>query len=353
MMLEQLAYLHGTPTARGILKAEATDFVVNEDLGFAPCGEGEHIFVRVRKTGENTAWVAGLLADAAGVARNAVTWAGLKDRHAVTEQWFGIHLPGKGEPDLSVIENDNIRILEVKRHNKKLRVGYLKGNHFTLRLTGLEQADGLESRLQAIATQGVPNYYGEQRFGRGGNNLEAAKAMFAGKRIKDRNKRSLYLSAARSMLFNAIVSARIEQGLAHQLLAGDCVMLKGSHSIFSEESVTPELEARLASGDVQLTAPQWGRGRLASQGAAAEFEQEVLAPYGDWCEGLEKAGLDQDRRPLLLKPEQMSWQREDEVLTLSFFLPAGAFATSVVRELMQAEEADHGFRNSTDANSGQ
>ena len=128
MMLEQLAYLHGTPTARGILKAEAADFVVNEDLGFEPCGEGEHIFVRVRKTGENTAWVAGLLADAAGVARNAVTWAGLKDRHAVTEQWFGIHLPGKAEPDLSVIESDSIRILQVKRHNKKLRVGYLKGN---------------------------------------------------------------------------------------------------------------------------------------------------------------------------------------------------------------------------------
>ena len=233
MMLEQLSYLHGAPVARGILKAEAADFVVNEDLGFEPCGEGEHIFVRVRKTGENTAWVAGLLADAAGVNRNAVTWAGLKDRHAVTEQWFGIHLPGKAEPNLSVIESDSIQILQVKRHNKKLRVGYLKGNHFTLRLTGLEQTEGLASRLQAIASQGVPNYYGEQRFGRGGNNLEAAKAMFAGKRINDRNKRSLYLSAARSMLFNAIVSARIEQGLAHQLLAGDCLMLKGSHSFFS------------------------------------------------------------------------------------------------------------------------
>ncbi|MGL4507288.1 MAG: tRNA pseudouridine(13) synthase TruD, partial [Aeromonas sobria] len=160
-------------------------------------------------------------------------------------------------------------------------------------------------------------------------------------------------SAARSMLFNAIVSARIEQGLAHKLLAGDCVMLKGSHSIFSEEVLTPELEARLASGDVQLTAPQWGRGRLASQGVAAEFEQGVLAPYAEWCDGLEKAGLDQDRRPLLLKPEQMSWQLDGEALTLSFFLPAGAFATSVVRELMLAEEADHGFRNQTDANSGQ
>ena len=161
MMLEQLSYLHGAPVARGILKAEAADFVVNEDLGFEPCGEGEHIFVRVRKTGENTAWVAGLLADAAGVNRNAVTWAGLKDRHAVTEQWFGIHLPGKGEPDLSVIQSDSIQILQAKRHNKKLRVGYLKGNHFTLRLTGLEQAGALEARLQAIASQGVPNYYCE------------------------------------------------------------------------------------------------------------------------------------------------------------------------------------------------
>ncbi len=161
-MLEQLAYLHGAPTARGILKAEAADFVVNEDLGFEPCGEGEHIFVRVRKTGENTAWVAGLLADAAGVNRNAVSWAGLKDRHAVTEQWFGIHLPGKAEPDLSVIESASIQILQAKRHNKKLRVGYLKGNHFTLRLTGVSQAEALEDRLQAIATEGVPNYYGER-----------------------------------------------------------------------------------------------------------------------------------------------------------------------------------------------
>ncbi|MGY2436404.1 tRNA pseudouridine(13) synthase TruD, partial [Escherichia coli] len=141
-----------------ILKAEASDFVVVEDLGFEPCGEGEHIFVRVRKTGENTAWVAGLLADAAGVNRNAVTWAGLKDRHAVTEQWFGIHLPGKAEPDLSVVESDSIQILQAKRHNKKLRVGYLKGNHFRLRLTGLEQSEGLEARLQAIA---IGHAYGD------------------------------------------------------------------------------------------------------------------------------------------------------------------------------------------------
>ncbi|QFI55677.1 tRNA pseudouridine(13) synthase TruD [Aeromonas simiae] len=352
-MLEQLTYLHGQPTARGVLKAAPSDFVVIEDLGFEPCGEGEHIFVRVRKTGENTAWVAGLLADAAGVNRNAVTWAGLKDRHAVTEQWFGIHLPGKAEPDLRVIASDSIQILETRRHNRKLRTGYLKGNHFTLRLTELEGVQELEARLQAVAAQGVPNYYGEQRFGRGGNNLEAAKAMFGGKRIKDRNKRSLYLSAARSMLFNTVVTARIEQGLAHTLLAGDCLMLKGSHSIFSESEVTPELAARLASGDVQLTAPLWGRGRLASQGEAAAFEERALSELDLWREGLEKAGLDQERRPLLLLPEAMSWQLEGTSLTLSFFLPAGAFATSVVRELLDATEADHHAGSQADAHSGE
>lgn len=352
-MLEQLTYLHGQPTARGVLKAEPADFIVLEDLGFEPCGEGEHIFVRVRKTGENTAWVAGLLADAAGVERHAVTWAGLKDRHAVTEQWFGIHLPGKAEPDLRVIESDSIQILEIKRHNRKLRTGYLKGNHFTLRLSALEQTDGLEARLQAVAAAGVPNYFGEQRFGRGGNNLEAAKAMFAGKRIKDRNKRSLYLSAARSMLFNTVVTARIEQGLAHTLLAGDCLMLKGSHSIFSEAEATPELAARLASGDVQLTAPLWGRGRLASQGDAAVFEETALEALAEWRDGLEKAGLEQERRPLLLRPEAMSWSLTPEVLTLSFFLPAGAFATSVVRELLDAREADHQAPESRNAHSGE
>ncbi|MGL5949162.1 MAG: tRNA pseudouridine(13) synthase TruD [Aeromonas sp.] len=337
----ELNYLHGAPTATATLKAAATDFVVTEDLGFAPCGEGEHIFVRVRKTGENTAWVAERLAEAAGVAKNAVTWAGLKDRHAVTEQWFGIHLPGKAEPDLSVVASDSIQILEAKRHNRKLRVGYLKGNHFTLRLTGISDTTGVEARLAAIAAQGVPNYFGEQRFGRGGNNLDAAQAMFAGKRIKDRNKRSLYLSAARSHLFNAVVSARVAQGLAHSLLAGDCLMLSGSHSIFSEAEVSDELSARLASGDVQLTAPLWGRGRSSVQGAAAEFEQGVLAPLADWCEGLEKAGLELDRRPLLLKPEGMSWQLDGDSLTVAFFLPAGAFATSVVREVLNAQEADH------------
>lgn len=340
MSLPEWSYLHGKPLASARLKAEPEDFVVIEDLGFEPDGEGEHILVSVRKRGENTAWVAGLLAKAAGVIRGAVTWAGLKDRHAVTEQWFGIHLPGKDEPDLSVIENENIQILKRQRHSRKLRTGALKGNHFRLLLRDLGPSEEIEQRLRAIAELGVPNYFGEQRFGRNGNNLDGAESLFQGKRIKDRDKRSLFLSAARSYLFNTVVSERIKQGLAATLIPGDCLMLTGSNSFFSEPELSDELLARLTSGDVRLSAPLWGRGRVASQGAALDFENQVLASYGAWQTGLEAAGLSQERRNLLLFPQQLSWEWQDAGLSLSFWLPSGCYATSVVRELVTLQQGD-------------
>ena len=340
MSLPEWSYLHGKPQWSARLKAEPEDFVVIEDLGFEPDGDGEHILVSIRKRSENTAWVAGLLAKAAGVNRGAVTWAGLKDRHAVTEQWFGIHLPGKDEPDLSVIENENIQILKRQRHSRKLRTGALKGNHFRLLLRDLGRNEEIEQRLKAIAELGVPNYFGEQRFGRNGNNLDGAESLFQGKRIKDRDKRSLFLSAARSYLFNTVVSERIQQGLAATLLPGDCLMLAGSNSFFSEPELSEELLARLRSGDVRLSAPLWGRGRVASQGAALDFENQALSSYSAWQAGLEAAGLSQERRNLLLFPQQLSWEWQDAGLSLSFWLPSGCYATSVVRELVALQQGD-------------
>lgn len=346
MSLPDWNYLHGKPTWSARFKAEPEDFVVIEDLGFEPDGNGEHILVYVRKRGENTAWVAGLLAKAAGVNRGAVTWAGLKDRHAVTEQWFGIHLPGKDEPDLSVIESDSIQILKRGRHSRKLRTGTLKGNRFQILLRDLPKEPSIETRLAAIAAQGVPNYFGEQRFGRNGSNLEAAEAMFAGKRIKDRDKRSLFLSAARSYLFNRVVSGRIAAGLSHSLLPGDCLMLSGSHSFFSEEVISDALRQRLMEDDIQLSAPMWGRGRVNAQGEALAFEETQLAEFEAWKAGLESAGLSQERRPLLLKPRDWQWQWQTEGLLLSFWLPSGCYATSVIRELVLVQ-------GGTDEDSGQ
>lgn len=337
MMIPTWHYLHGQPTQTARLKAEPADFQVFEDLGFEPDGTGEHLMVRIRKTGENTAWVAKLLAQAADVPRNAITWAGLKDRHAVTEQWFGIHLPGKPDPDLSVIENEQIQILTTSRHSRKMRVGALKGNHFQLLLRDLAINDETQSRLQAIATQGVPNYFGSQRFGRQGNNLDGAQSMFEGRRIKDRDKRSLFLSAARSYLFNLVVSARLEAGLAQQLLAGDCLMLAGTHSFFAEEEASEALAERLAQGDLQLSAPLWGRGRSPALADALAFETQALDGQAGWQAGLEAAGLKQERRALLLQPKDLQWQWLPEGLQLTFWLPAGTYATSLVRELVQIQ----------------
>ncbi|ATG75120.1 tRNA pseudouridine(13) synthase TruD [Zobellella denitrificans] len=334
-------YLHGQPEVSGCLKAAPEDFVVREDLGFSPSGEGEHILLHVRKRGQNTQWVARELARLAGVAQRDVTWAGLKDRHAVTEQWFGVHLPGKEMPDFSPLENEDVQILAIARHHKKLKTGALRGNRFELALTGLEGEGDLDARLAAIAARGVPNYYGDQRFGRDYGNLEQAKAMFAGRRIKDRNKRSLYLSAARSYLFNLAASHRLAAGLGEQLLAGDCVMLAGSQSFFTlgeDNPLDEAMAARFASGDIRLSAPLWGRGRLPSQDEAAALEQAALVGQEALCAGLEANGLKQERRALLLRPEELAWQREGDRLRLSFWLPAGSYATSLVRELIKDKE---------------
>lgn len=337
-MSQQWHYLHGEPQFSGVLKATPEDFKVQEDLGFAPSGEGEHILLHIRKRGQNTQWVARELSRLAGVTQREVTWAGLKDRHAVTEQWFGVHLPGKVMPDFSSLESEDIHVLAIARHHKKLKTGALKGNWFELRIHELSETSILLPRLTAIAERGVPNYYGEQRFGHDFGNLTQARAMFNGRRIKDRHKRSLYLSAARSYLFNQAASARLAQGLGEQLIAGDCVMLAGSQSFFTLNEDNPldeVMQARFVTGDVRLSAPLWGRGRLPSAELAAELEQAALAEHSDLCQGLEAQGVKQERRPLLLKPEQMRWQLADTSLHLSFWLPAGSYATSVVRELVK------------------
>ena len=339
----QWHYLHGEPTATGRLKTVPEDFKVREDLGFTPCGEGEHILLYIRKRGQNTQWIARELARVAGVTQREVTWAGLKDRHAVTEQWFGVHLPGKAEPDFSSLENADVQILARGRHNKKLKIGALKGNWFELVVNELTVSDAgaLESRLTAIAERGVPNYFGEQRFGHHFGNLDQARALFNGRKVKDRNKRAMYLSAARSYLFNQAASHRLSAGFGEQLLAGDCLMLAGTQSFFTINDDNPldaALQTRFDSGDVRLSAPMWGRGRLPSIEAAAELELAALSEQADLCEGLEAQGLKQERRPLLLKPQQMSWQLDGERLLLSFWLPAGSYATSVVRELVKDSE---------------
>ncbi len=337
MMTKDLFYLFGKPSADGDLRTRNSDFIVKEILPIHPAGEGEHHFVHIRKDGLNTNFVAEKLAKFAGVHPRDVTAAGQKDRHAVTDQWFGIRIPGKDMPDWNNLGLEGVTVLEAHRHNKKLRSGALSGNRFKITVRNISDTSGLEKRLRQIKRTGVPNYFGEQRFGHNGKNLEMARRMFAGKRIKDRNKRGIYLSAVRSNLFNHVVSKRLESHNT-DYLEGDCVQLNGSRSFFTAEVWDGTLKNRLAENDIQLSAPMWGRGALPAVKEAADFEQSALAGFEDDKAGLERAGLDQERRPVLLKPENLRYQIEDSALIIEFALPAGCFATSVLRELINVTD---------------
>ena len=334
-MLPEFEYLYGKPSVTGFIKQEAADFVVIEDLGFELTGEGEHVFISVRKKGENTLYVARALAKAAGVSDKFVSYAGLKDRHAITEQWFCVNVPSKETPDFTVVETDQIKILKVIRHNKKLRTGALKGNQFTLKLTGLSSTDGLAERLEKIKTTGVPNYFGEQRFGQRGNNIVRAQAMFAGEKIRDRNKRSFYISAARSLIFNQVVSERIKQDKWQTAMSGDCFILQGSNSFFAEETLTDDIIERVAQGALQLSAPLVGKGNSSATNDALVFENSVITQYPELLEGLVAAGLRQERKAIILRPQNFSYELAEDSLTVSFYLPSGCFATSIVRELIE------------------
>ena len=333
----ELPRVGAVPTASGRLRTCPEDFQVDEVLGFEPDGEGEHALLHVRKRNTNTDWLARQLAKHAGVRAADVSYSGQKDRAAVTTQWFSVHLPGRPDPDWSALASDDVEFLHIGRHARKLRRGSHRANRFVITVRELEgDAAGLEPVLQRIAADGVPNYFGEQRFGRGGGNLERAEALFAGelKRV-DRQQRSMYISAARSHLFNAVLARRVTDGVWNRAVDGDMMMLDGSQSVFAVETVDADIERRVREMDIHPTGPMWGRGTNPATGACRALEDEVLAPWSTLRDGLEHVGLKQERRALRLPVAGLSWEFPDAgSLRLCFTLPRGAFATVVLREVV-------------------
>ena len=332
-------------SAHGILKLKPEDFQVDEIPLMTPKGEGEHIYLHIKKREVNTHWVARLLAEKFGVKEHDVSYAGQKDRYAVTTQWFSIYAP-KIEIELEKrpFPDEDIEILVQTRHSKKLRRGDLIGNRFNIVLRDIKTADdsadlqasdlqqAIEDNLQKIKLNGVPNYFGLQRFGRGGGNMDQALAMLTGqRREKNRQKKSMYLSAARSYIFNEVLSARIEQDLWGKRLAGDV-----------DTSANETQDANKA------TAPMWGRGRLNSQTETLALEQNISEPLQDLCNGMEHAGLNQERREIVSSIENLQWKwlaegsGEDNsaALNISFALASGHYATSVLQEFIQVTEPD-------------
>ena len=326
--------------ARGLIKQHSDDFQVEEILGFEPDGEGPHAWLQIRKQNTNTQWLAGAIGRLVGVPRRDVGYAGLKDRAAVTTQWFSVPIEGRPEPDWSALASAEVEVLEVRRHRRKLRRGVLEGNRFGIRVQDfVGDRDALMSRAAALGTGGTPNYFGEQRFGHDAGNISSAWAMLGeGRRVRDRHLRGLYLSAARSMLFNHVLARRVRDGNWQRALPGEALMLDGSNSIFTATEVDADIEARLTSMDVHPTGPLWGSGDALASGEALALEESALAECQPWCDGLLAARLEHARRPLRvgLASLEVAFEAPDRLL-LSFVLPAGAYATMAVRELVNTE----------------
>jgi tRNA pseudouridine13 synthase len=306
--------------AQATLKSLNEDFKVTELALQPPAGTGEHLWLDIEKSGTNTAYVAQVLAQAAGVQERDVGYAGLKDRHAVTRQWFSIYLPRGQAPGLAGLEQPPIKLHQISRHTKKLRPGDLLGNRFQILLRHVTgERSAIDSNLRAVASHGVPNYFGAQRFGFDGSNVEQGRALLAREiRVRNPKKKGIYLSAVRSFIFNEVLALRIQQGLWGQALPGDVL----------DNAGLP-------------TGPLWGRGRVATQGAAQALEKAVAERHAALCDGLEHAGLDQERRGLVARPSDMAWcWPQPDQLELSFTLPPGVYATSVLDEILHTTEPD-------------
>lgn len=325
----------GGAPMRGAIRVTAEDFVVDEVTGIAPTGAGEHAWLRIRKRDANTQWVAQRLAALAGVRAVAVGYAGLKDRRALTSQVFTVHLPGRPDPDWSALEGLGLEVLEVARHQRKLQRGALRGNRFRLQVRELGgDAGALARRLDAVRRHGVPNYFGPQRFGRDGANLAAAQALFDGRPPADRFLRGMAISAARALLFNAVLARRVTEGTWDVALDGDVVQLDGRRASFRVEPGDAAIPARVRGLEIHPTGPLPGLpGRALEPGPAVQaLEAAALAPHRAWVEGLARLGVAAERRPLRLPVRDLRFAIRGDLLELAFELPAGGFATTVLRE---------------------
>ena len=329
-----LARAHGAAVLKARMRVTPEDFRVDEVDAFDASGSGEHLLFSIEKRDMTTPQAARRIAQWAGVAESAIGYAGLKDRHAVTRQRFSVWIPKKASPDVATLQADDFKVLSADWHSRKLPRGALSGNRFVLVLRDIEgDRSDIDARLHAIATRGVPNYFGEQRFGRSGDNVAQALAMFAGRRVR-REERSLLLSAARSQIFNAVLDQRVARGDWDKGIEGDVFMLDGSHSVFGPADIDDTIVARLGSFDIHPTGPMWGRGQLRTQGDVQALEADIAQAHADLCNGLEAAGLKQERRGLRLPVSELTWTWPDaNTLLLSLQLSSGSYATTVLREL--------------------
>lgn len=340
----------GEALGRARIASVPADFRVTEQLGFSADGDGPHLLVEIEKMGLSTIEAMKRLATHWQVASQAMGYAGRKDRQAVSRQFLTLPWPVNADlpaPESIVDEADRaLHVRSVARHRRKLRIGSLVGNRFELRLREVRgDRSALDRRLGQIARAGVPNYFGAQRFGRGGQNVAQASAWFAGKRRpRGRNERSMLLSAARSECFNQVLSARVEAGDWNQISLHDRVILDGRGSHFGvDPTALDNLQARCAGLNVHPTGPLPGtpRAGLVLSEVLKRRESALLQPLQGLIDGLIDKGVEADRRALRLRVAAMAWHwPSPDQLSLTFALARGAFATTVLRELIEPDASN-------------
>lgn len=340
----------GTPETRGVIRSCPEDFVVEEIPRVSPEGEGSHLWLWVEKREANTDWVARELAKVAACPHRDVGYAGLKDRHAITRQWFSVPAGEGTEQRFIGSEIEGVTLLESHRHTRKLKRGTLNGNRFQLTIRDL-QGDVAQTaqRLEQIRAGGVPNYFGPQRFGHGGQNVQQGLKLLKKRARLNRNKRSIYLSALRSFLFNHVLTERLRNNTWNTIIAGELAMLDGTQSIFPCEIPDQEIEDRCKRLDIHPTGPMPGEGGTQPSGDVAELEREVLANWPELIDVLNSQRVQASRRALRLHPAEMQWEFANDSLELSFVLPPGAYATTVLSEVLLFSEPQR--RQRTDKNS--
>lgn len=330
------------------IRTTPADFRVSEKLAIEFTDDGEHDYLWIEKTAANTQWVAQCLARHAQVALRDVGFAGLKDRHAITRQWFSVRRPGRDGTNWESFVADGVQVRECHRHRRKLKRGAHSGNSFSIVLRGddiTRNHNAIVDRLAQIRLDGVPNYFGEQRFGRDGGNIGLARGLFGGRRLP-RPKRSIALSAARSFLFNEILATRIRRGNWNTILRGELANLDGSGSVFSVDEVSDELVLRCKEMDIHPSGTLWGEGAPSSARDVADIERAAVGAYADLTEGLLQAKVDASSRALRLAVRDLRWEFSEHALRLEFSLDRGGFATAVLREL--AETATQRSRQVSD-----
>ena len=338
-----MKYPYGEPHQTGVIKSQADDFRVIENLGFEPCGEGEHLFLYIEKKNLTTQDLIEQIAREFTVKPRDIGYSGLKDKLAVTQQWLSVHLPGQMN-STEIPSPSHYKLLQHGWHNKKIRAGTHRSNSFEVMVRNVaELSSQTQQQIDDIKEFGMANYFGEQRFGAQQDNVERAIHSFTNERRTrklSRTKRSLYISALRSFLFNQILSQRIEQSHWHQPLQGDVFMLSGSHSLFSE-IIDDSILDRFQQHDISSAASMYGAGSRMLSEMALALEDDIFHQHPQIVECLDaqKVKLQMRTTRVTVQAFNVIHDADTQSLTVSATLPSGCFFTTLLKHFIDTSNS--------------